>query len=366
MKKHILLLTSSLLLHTMLMAQQFSEQPIPGLPALTNSKAEWSDLDNNGFVDLLVSGQTDIGADYFNVFLNIGDGSFTASSAGISTLANMQFGLADLNHDGFIDLFVSGEDGAGQANTTYYANDGDGSFTGSVTGLVQLKDGDFALKDFDQDGDIDLIYSGRDDSSNRQTVAYRNENGELINETISLPGLANGAIKAADFNGDGLADVLLSGIGNAANRVTEVYLNEGNWNFSASANSFIATAFNQIAVSDIDLNGSLDFVMTGISDSGFQSLYYSNENGVFSLSNIGLTAFASGQVGIADFNGDQYPDILIGGSTSGGLFENQYLRSDGLTGFDNRVSPLDQITNGSYAVADFNKDSYVDVYYQNL
>ena len=70
MKRSILLMLGSLIITTGLLAQQFSDHPITGLPALTNAEAHWTDLDNNGFLDLLVSGQTDIGANYFNIFFN--------------------------------------------------------------------------------------------------------------------------------------------------------------------------------------------------------------------------------------------------------------------------------------------------------
>ncbi len=122
---------------------------------------------------------------------------------------------------------------------------------------------------------------------------------------------ATGAKTArADFNGDGLPDLLVYG-GNAVTIIP----NTGNGTFDAShAHSFSNQFFGTVALLDFNRDGKMD--VAGCTSSGVEIL---QGNGDGSLSFLRTIETGCSWVAAADFNGDGNPDIAVGsGAPSGG------------------------------------------------
>ncbi|MCR9251646.1 MAG: FG-GAP-like repeat-containing protein [bacterium] len=341
--------------------QTFTDASVTNLPDLTDSEGHWFEVNNDGGLDFIIAGTEELGADYFRIFTNNGDGTFGNTTGGITTLTDMRFALADFNHDGFIDILVQGEDASGDPVTTYYENNGNSTFSAIDKSLENLEDGDLATGDLDNDGDIDIVLTGRDNSGSRQTIVYQNQSGVFTEVSNSFSDVANGEIKIFDADNDGILDVLITGVNSALTRVANLYINDGEWSFTLSGSSFTTTSFNDIEIADFDLNGFLDIVITGLSFGGESSEIYYNTNGTFSNTDIGLEDLTSGVVAAADLNADGYPDILISGQDGGGTLSLTYLRSDGAGGFDIYTDPIEEISNGFIQLADFDGDNNVDI-----
>jgi hypothetical protein len=86
------------------------------------SEAAWGDYDNDGFLDLIVAGGTGTTPGTNILYHNNGDGTFTRILSGSPVNDGGSFGCAwgDYDNDGFLDLFMSGLRG----NMLLYRNNG--------------------------------------------------------------------------------------------------------------------------------------------------------------------------------------------------------------------------------------------------
>jgi len=65
-------------------------------------ESQFEDFDNDGFIDLLVTGDDD-----YIYYKNNGDKTFTRINSLLSTNGIVSFATGDLNHDGFVDIYAS-------------------------------------------------------------------------------------------------------------------------------------------------------------------------------------------------------------------------------------------------------------------
>ncbi len=129
------------------------------------NSAAWADYDNDGFLDLFVCGEgTGTVAQKRTLFHNDGKGGFTeATTAGaIDSDTGFDEGCAweDYDNDGYIDLVVSSGGSAGARNLSLYHNNGDGTFTKVTQGALVNTSGDgggLAWADVNNDGFPDLF-----------------------------------------------------------------------------------------------------------------------------------------------------------------------------------------------------------------
>ena len=154
-----------------------------------------ADLDGDGFVDLFFTQTLGANALYWGA----GDGTFTRSDMHGAELSALQSGIAnaaDQDGDGLLDLLVGGRD-----HLRLFRNGGDRTFY-DVTAAVALIEpigwaGGAAWADWDLDGDLDLFAGGYTDwvDTNGTTFweatsvinrLYRNDGGVLVDRTATL------------------------------------------------------------------------------------------------------------------------------------------------------------------------------------
>jgi hypothetical protein len=146
-------------------------------PPVTDSSpgpSVWGDYDNDGYLDLFVGGQTG-GTNL--LYHNDGNGTFTKVNSGpLATDTGNSIGAcwADYDNDGCLDLFVSQY---GLPNQLYH-NNGDSTFTRIASGSLVADGGSgggCAWGDYDHDGFPDLFVTG-----NNADHLYKN-NGNTNN-----------------------------------------------------------------------------------------------------------------------------------------------------------------------------------------
>ena len=113
----------------------------------------------------------------------------------------------------------------------------------------------------------------------------------------------------ADFNGDGKPDLAVAYDTNTTIGIA-ILLNKGNGTFGPPATY---AGVGQFAVLDLNHDGILDIAGVG---GPWVAVLLGNGNGTFSGPVIYPVSGVSAQaIAIADFNGDTYPDIAVGGTT---------------------------------------------------
>lgn len=171
----------------------------------------WGDLDNDGWVDLVL-GNRDIPS---QVFRNNGDGTFqdVTQMVGIENIAKVQSVLlADVNNDGWLDVYWAN---LGTQNAMYL-NQGDGTFLDvtqvSGTTDTQLNMG-AVFFDYENDGDQDLYLSH---DANQANILYQNDGkGQFMDVSVAAGVAYEGqgmGVDAADFNNDGYLDLYITNL----------------------------------------------------------------------------------------------------------------------------------------------------------
>ncbi|MBI4639969.1 MAG: VCBS repeat-containing protein, partial [Candidatus Tectomicrobia bacterium] len=228
----------------------------------------FGDLNHDGHLDLVLSGF--VGPS--RVFLNNGNGTFTEklNTIGEPSL-NENVELGDIDGDGDLDLILVHS----SALIYVYLNDGTGAFTLKTT----LPGGffDAALGDIDNDGDLDIV---------TRSVIYLNDGlGNFsTGHTLSIPPIGTLGISLADFDHDGDLDIL-------AMNFTTYLRNNGDGTFTNITNSLnISFSGFSAVVGDIDGDGDLDLI-------GQNVIYRNNLNDVNYLK-VQLRGFVSNRFGV--------------------------------------------------------------------
>lgn len=303
------------------------------LPNLINGLSSWADIDNDGDLDLLITGQEGDEADpQTHLFLNDGSGKLTNSNQTFEGVANTTIFWFDIDQNGFVDLVLSGESSSGPVTKVYLNSEG--NFTDSGFTLPGLEDGIVSPADYDSDGDIDFLIAGTVDEE-PQTLLIKNfGSGVFEPVAFSFAGFGMAAASWGDANLDGKPDVLISGMDTDGNIGAILYLNSGNDSFVASESSFQGVINGTVAFTDFDLDTDQDILITGYTDEAETNLFtgfYKNTGTGFDLfystnSNPQGKAIVGGlsksRAVVGDYDNDGDPDVLLSAEGEASIFNN--------------------------------------------
>jgi len=235
-----------------------------------------------------------------------------------------------------------------------------------------LKGGSVVWRDLNNDGQLDILVTGLAvEEATTTTTIYRpatdiyiNGGGTFfINGTSGLPGVHRSRADAADFNGDGVMDVVLGGE-TASGLVMGVWLGNGDGTFRPGPTSFEALALSSLDISDMDDDGDMDFIVGGFTATGRPTvrLFENDGSGVFTRSEQGFPElyFASTAFGDIDFDRDS--DIIVaGGQLSPSILRGEtYVFRNNTTQFDGFRSGLTGLFGGGAFFRDMDGDQDLD------
>src|ERR1041385_451107 len=125
----------------------------------------------------------------------------------------------DYDNDGDLDLLFSGNSNDGFV-TRIYRNDA-GTFTDINAGLLPLLWCSGAWGDYDNDGTLDIMISGYDPAAQVQrAVLYHNDGGAFVDTGATFHNCMLGTVSWADYDNDGNLDLLVAGNDNGLDIVS--------------------------------------------------------------------------------------------------------------------------------------------------
>jgi hypothetical protein len=240
------------------------------IPAILSTYTDWADYNDDGLTDLLICGKEDVedGADisHTEIYVNNGDGDFTMIDPGFSKVYNGTVAWGDYDNDGDLDVALSGREASFTYISKIYRNDGDDNFTDINAPLTGVRYSDSDWIDYDQDGDLDLFISGSiQNEIPSVTKLYRNDgNDTFVDVEHGMVGVRQGDTVWGDYDNDGDLDVFMNGIYRTDWWLSYIYANDGNDNFTfADSLTVPALKYSDIALGDYDNDHDLDFFIAG-------------------------------------------------------------------------------------------------------
>ena len=298
--------------------------------------AAWFDFNRDGFLDLFIP---NVPGHSNALFRNNGDGTFSnvAAQAGVANGTGNSGAVAgDINNDGWPDLFLTyAGSNPDDQHTKLYLNRGDGTFadiTGSSGLLGERSSLSPAFADINSDGFIDIFITSLGTAPKLPTSRqFKNKlylnNGDLTFTDISASSGADtefGACAAifTRSDADQFPDLIIANCNNVNERPTPIELlrNNGNRTFTdVRSTAGLATSWfwQGLSVADYDNDGDLDFVVTSFGAGTGHALYENQGNGTY-LNRGAQARIASLEIGFgvsfADFDNDGFADLFMAGS----------------------------------------------------
>ena len=355
----------------------------------------WSDYDSDGNPDLAISGHDEVWNRALQLYRNRPAGTFnrdTDFSLNAFQTVGGQLDWVDFDNDGDPDLAVSGRTIVSDYEAHVFENR-NGSVTGvSIEQNLEGLAGGLALwADYDDDGRVDLVTSGVDESGESRTILYSNLGVTTINTAPNPPASLNpvevtstralfswspgsdGESDAISYNirigteagaGDIVSASLSVGQGNAGFETSYVlsrslapdtYV----WSVQSVDGTFTRSAFSQedpfvvtrfvssdqrirdlresaMSWGDYDDDGDIDLAIMGLNRSGeAQSLLYVNRGSTLTLVDADIVSLQEGDLAWGDYDGDGDLDLFITGEDAIGNRANFLYRTDTSGGTDN-------------------------------
>ena len=293
-------------------------------PFTSANVAALADLDGDGDLDGLVTGENDSTYVYFNqpgvLFVESG-----AAVPGV--LPGGALVIGDPDGDGDLDVFLPSAGGA----DSYLLNGGIGLFQDASV-LLPSTGADStggAFGDLDQDGDVDLYVSKRDVSTDPLNEVYLNT-GLFFVPGPALPGGGGTDVVLDDLDGNGFLDALTG---------ETLHLNQGGAVFTDASGSLpVGAGALDFDYGDVDGDGNADML-------GSELLFLSDGAGGFVDATGNLPARGGGAVS-GDFDGDGDVDRLAvsaGSIFPDALAEPLLVLGNGAGGFSDVTTPRQRL-----------------------
>ncbi|MEO0478303.1 MAG: VCBS repeat-containing protein [Planctomycetota bacterium] len=329
------------------------------------------DVDGDGDKDLMWGNSFSGSAEQNRLYINDGGGAFkdvTLPGLAIHTSQGKTPLAFDADGDGDLDLVTVSEFSSG--NAELFLNDGRGVFEFAPGGALPPVSGnvrDAIARDFDGDGDVDLVIAL---GFQQQSVFLANDGtGTFSDETFRLPAgnHATETLAAADIDADGDVDLIF---GNHFDFVPNLlFLNDGNGVFTDATSTSLPPDSDwagSAAFGDVDGDGDLDLVVGN--EQSQNRLYLNDGTGVFTdATSTSMPADSDRSLAtvLGDFDGDGDLDIVFGNSNE---TQNRLYLNDG-TGVFSDVTPshlpVDSDSTEGLAMGDIDEDGDLDLFVGN-
>jgi len=297
------------------------------------------DLDNDGDIDILFIG--DEGE--HRAFIATGNGTFTSTPLDLPGVRSVtSFSIADVNNDGYLDLFIGQDDrkGAVALGGALFLNDGGGGFLPDSAANSYGRSNGSQWLDYDDDGYPDLYVA--DTRGERGTIWSNRKDGAL--RAIDM-GDAGGRMTGGrpmrgeiagcswgDYDNDGDLDLLLPMRDRARleGMASLIHANDGGKGYAPAGhlNDIFSLDVRRAGGvwGDVNNDGLLDFLTTTSAPCGSVDLYEQTPDHGFARSTYqyGLFRVPAGMDAVwVDYNNDGKLDLSMIVDGKFRLYKNQ-------------------------------------------
>jgi hypothetical protein len=314
----------------------------PSLAGGFTEGVNWVDFDNDGDLDIFT-----VRTDRPNtLYRNDGNWSFVEQEAGDLSTDHSSSSMAcwaDLDGDGWLDVFVVNRGGE---NDALYRNHGDRHFERITDSVVGRAGGDGRIcvfADLDGDNDPDLYVGNFVDTSTKpatkqRNYLYFNDGGFGFTEVRSGHAVESRALtygtSASDADNDGDLDLFVTNIGNGDQN--HLYLNDGDGTLhlhEAGLSTPVHTPSKGHTWGDFDLDGDIDVAIANGTEGTehVRNELYLNDGAASFVAVTGeefvTTAHISAGIAWADIDNDGDLDLYVAnwgdGDQDNAMYQNQ-------------------------------------------
>lgn len=318
----------------------YSTASMASVPGLGTYGTTVADLNNDGYVDLVLSGSNPHGS-----YLYWGGPQGFSIDRRVTLPIDIAYtsAAADLDHDGYLDLTFSGiENGKPVGYILWGSAKGYSKDRETILPLKITRSATHRLADLNHDGYLDLIFV--DDYFGEIQIFWGGPDG--YSEARSWTGNLGigGSLELADLNGDGHLDFIVTGSFDPERKSRDTFsriywgTTEG---IPSLKNPVKLEAYQALecAIADLNHDGYLDLVFSNYMSDSTRSLpifiYWGGKDGYSNAHRTDLPAESSAGVETVDLNGDGYPEIIVHNHVKDGRHTGpSYIYWNGPNGFD--------------------------------
>lgn len=300
-----------------------------------------------------------VGSGSFSVILNLGSGVFKSAPTLTMPDGTKDIAVGNLNSDQLQDIVVVNRDGSGGAGAIVVLFQTAAANFGSNESANRLELGSAAVDGyavtigaFDQDNLNDFVVVGSGSGSTQNVELFRNNGNNTFTPTLTQIGSGDiYDVASADLNNDGKLDLVTANI-----EGMKVSFGAGDGTFGAPVGYLGNLFISKLAIGDLNNDQKPDIAAYSYSPGEKISVLLNDGAGAFSTSSITSPAGTS-EVVLGNLIGDGNTDIAVSHGTGITIFAGV---GNGTLAAGVRF-PITQIAASGLTTADLNSDGRLDL-----
>ena len=260
-------------------------------------------LSGNGNQDLIVGS---FNTNQIAVLLGNTNGTFespTFYTVGSATNTPTSLTTGDFNHDGNLDVAVANK---GDNTVSILLGNGSGSLTVQAPISVGLDPEAIRAGDFNNDGYSDLAVANHHDGT--VTILVNNQDGTFITSDLPVGSISNSGPQALAISGSGSS--LLLAVANSYDNSVSVFHSNGNGTFAPQTIIPVGKWPDDLTFADFNGDGIPDLVVVNYNDNSV-NLLIGSAGGSYSV--LGPFSVGTGpySAAVGDIDLDGTPDLIV-------------------------------------------------------